>query len=1170
MAENFTQQYIPAGCLLIDINHHVTMDIKEGLGAELTPGNYSMVPTTLTDGQWYFFSRKRDSLPPPLALPRRFQDALLATSCLAQFASLWTQGWIQMAYSAFSVPTSSQPRGRVRVYVLPRDVNRSTHIPRSELTKSMSTLLRQLEYSQECWQGKDVYTPQSQPVFANEPGMSRNTDGSLLTLFNHIPSPDPRPETASDPDLRWAMHCLLESQIPGLVTTLYPYQGRSAALMLQRELEPGRVIDPRLRPVLDQSNQIWYCDEVSGLVLKEPRFYDGARGGILAEEMGIGKTLMCLALILSTKSEPSKPPDPFIAETPPRRSIGSLMDMAAAAANKHSVAWKPYFEAYTAQLGYVYQNCIEALTSHENRALYKVRNTLVEPRRSNRLAPREIPSKDVFLSHATLVIVPSNLVKQWQNEIKKHTTGLKVLVLVNQDAIPSVTELLFYDVILFSETRFERIQKERSIGEGPSLDIYCPLEYIHFKRCIIDEGHKLGNGSRAWKNDVMRVIDRLEISSRWVVTGTPSRGLYGVQPHDLTETHNSEGLSLSQDPREQIAQKQEREDLQRIGNLAAKYLKVRPWANSKNEAGDSVADWATYVKAYNRKDCLVNTLNSLVVRHRLSDVSTLLPPVDEKIVVLDGSFQDQLSLNLFSMIIIFNSVQSQRTDMDYLFHDRQRKSLAQLVRNLRQASFFGGSFFSVDDITKAVNTAEDFLHKKAIPISFEDEDLLRQAIEFGKKAALNKLKDVSNRFHSMPIYVQDFPGGRGKYWSLDDEENEEGLVCTDAGLIHSLQNFLNPCIDAPTSLQLMINSGSLDRQGIAERSQALAAASDASGGVRSQATPATALAGNTILGGDYHTTPKSKHILDSSSNGPAQASVDLLNHIEVAEPLVKTRIISTVSAKLSYLVDSIVKYQDSEQILIFYDHDNVAWYLSGVLEILQIEHLIYTRAGLSAEQRAQYVAIFTNSTKYRVLLMDISQAAFGLDMRSASRIYFISPVLNPQVVAQAIGRARRISQQKPVSVETLVLRNSIEEVMVDRREHMTQAEHSRIKSVLDDRKIKEWIRNPKIYPMTDAKDGVEQTAMLSSRQYVFGRGFGRASHHPDEGLITGIPEDKTTVKPATMQDGPAVPPNVNGGSKRALGLEDTEAIDGKTCNGVAVPERPIKRRARVAWVDQEV
>jgi hypothetical protein len=133
--------------------------------------------------------------------------------------------------------------------------------------------------------------------------------------------------------------------------------------------------------------------------------------------------------------------------------------------------------------------------------------------------------------------------------------------------------------------------------------------------------------------------------------------------------------------------------------------------------------------------------------------------------------------------------------------------------------------------------------------------------------------------------------------------------------------------------------------------------------------------------------------------------------------------------------------------------------------------------------------------------MDISQAAFGLDMREASRIYFINPVLNPQVEAQAIGRVRRISQQKPVSVETLVLKNSIEEVILERKQHMSQAEHRRVKSILDIGPIYDWIKNAKINPLPgDKMDKMSQMAPLHTHQYVFGRGFGR-DMHPDDGLI---------------------------------------------------------------------
>ncbi|KAI0841110.1 P-loop containing nucleoside triphosphate hydrolase protein [Hypoxylon sp. FL0890] len=1146
-------KYIPAGCLIVSVED-----------SKLIPQD--LWPSFKLQG-WKLFTRRHDDHPASACLPVKVQESLLKLTSLQSFLGLWNNRWIQMSFTHISDPDSI---GRIRVYILPHDVNRSIISARGELTKLMSHLISQLEYSPACWNGETNFTPQSYPTTRDE-GLSHGDDTSLLSMFNNVPSPDPHPESEPNPDTRDGMQCLLESQVPGLTTKLYPYQGKSAALMLQREENPGRIIDPRFQLVLDQEGNPWYYDNVTGIVLREPRYYDGVRGGILAEEMGTGKTLICLALILCTKSEPTKVPEPFVSETPPRTKKASLMDMAAAAVNKHSVSWKAYFDAYASQFGHNYRYCIDALTAPENRALYKVHNTLVEPRRSNRTTPNIVPPKEVYLSYATLVIVPNNLIKQWQDEISKHTTGLNVLVLVEKQSIPPVTALLTYDLILFSESRFEYIQKERSNGEGPALDVYCPLEHIRFKRCIIDEGHKLGNRSRGWRSDVMRVLDRFEVAARWVVTGTPSRGLYGVEEESASEKTVSGKKTIKGRAHSTI--RQEREDLQRIGNLAAKYLKVRPWANTKDEVGDSTAAWNVYVmhteqhaKGHNRKDCLRTALNSLIIRHRLSDVSALLPPVEEKIVFLDGSFQDKLSLNLFSMMIIFNSVQSQRTDMDYFFHERQRKSLIQLVKNLRQACFFGGVFYSVDDIYRSLETAEDFLEKKAIPISKEDEELLKEAISFGKLAVNNRLKDVSNLFHAMPLYIDNFPGSGGKSWSLDDREVAGQPICTDAGMVHALQRFLNPCIDAPTSLKLMIESGRLDQQGVAERAQALVAAMDASGQATTQSTQTSALAGNTSLGDDHHSKPKSGSLEKAvSSLTEGDQGIDTEGHVRIAEPLANTKIISTVSAKLSYLIDSIVKYQDEEQIIVFYDNDNIAYYLAGVLEILQIQHLIYARAGLSANRRAQYVATFTHNPKFRVLLMDISQAAFGLDMRSASRIYFISPVLNPQVEAQAIGRARRISQQKPVSVETLVLRNSIEEVIVNRRKQMTHAEHNKVKSILDDRLIYQWILNAKIIPMPDEEDGVAQTAMLETPQFVFGRGFGR-QFHPDEGLVTGSPENKKNADEAAPRSSISrIPFKASRGIKRPHSTSSATGDSEDKVDGDEAHAKPSKRRARVAF-----
>jgi hypothetical protein len=139
--------------------------------------------------------------------------------------------------------------------------------------------------------------------------------------------------------------------------------------------------------------------------------------------------------------------------------------------------------------------------------------------------------------------------------------------------------------------------------------------------------------------------------------------------------------------------------------------------------------------------------------------------------------------------------------------------------------------------------------------------------------------------------------------------------------------------------------------------------------------------------------------------------------------------------------------------------------------------------------------------------MDLSQAAYGLDMRAASRIYFISPVLNPQVEAQAIGRARRISQKKPVTVVTLVLRDSIDEVIMERKKNMSQAEHRKCKSILDDRPIYNWILNAKITSMSEEQpDGPSQMTPLETPQFVFGRASRRVMH-PDEALLLDGPSD---------------------------------------------------------------
>ncbi|KAF7540952.1 hypothetical protein G7054_g899 [Neopestalotiopsis clavispora] len=1155
------KHYIPAGCLRI--SRH-----------DLDPSTQG--PESHNEKEWQSFTLKSDELQNGVSsLDIGLQASLLKAQPLSAFADLLDHRWIRLTILD----------DIVRVYILPQDVHRRTQEKAGDmkLSKMLGALLKQLDYSPATWNGTADSLPWSHPAIDANGNRPMVEDMSLLERFNRLPSPAPRLDLVTPDSFNSiAMQGILDSKLAGLRTTLYAHQRRSAAVMLQREAEPGRVIDPRLRPAVDQNQDAWYYDTDAGVVLREPRYYDRVSGGILAEEMGLGKTLICLALVLATKDLPTEAPDALNVDIPVRSRTGSLLDMTAAAMNRYSFPWKRFLASFTSQPGHYVESCVRALESAENSASYELRNPLIETRKCGRIAPPVAAVEKIHLSHVSLIIVPNNLVVQWQQEIAKHTSILKVLSIVAPvDAIPPVSILLGYDILLFSQGKFEHMERARLSTPGQS---HSPLERIRFKRCIIDEGHKLGaSRSSAWKSDLMSHLSRLHIAARWAITGTPSRGLYGV---GINGTSQKATESEKTKPQElQATHKQERDDLQRIGNIATKFLGVRPWSNTRDEVGDTPASWNVYVmqpqhhnKSSGRLDCLEATLESLIIRNRLSDVSQFLPPLEEKIVVLDGSFQDKLALNLFSMMIIFNSVQSQRTDQDYFFHPRQRKALDELVSNLKQASFFGGVFFSVEEIQKSLDTAKTFLEEKKVPVGEDDHSLIQEAIALGELAISNQLKLVSNQYHAMPLYIENFPGGNGKSWSLDDVDTQAGdPVCTDASLIHQLQKFLNPCLDAPTSLKAMIDNGQLALRGDAARMEAAKVAAEASDDKSSPNSQPSALAGNTPKGVDHHTIRK---IALSAEQASSDLSPDGIASIQIAEPLAKTRIISTVSAKLSYLIDSIVKYQDEEQIIIFYENDNVAWYLAGALEILQIQHLIYTRKGLDAKRRAQYVSTFTHNPKFRVLLMDISQAAFGLDMRSASRIYFISPVLNPQVEAQAIGRARRISQQKPVTVETLVLRGSIEEVMVERRRNMTQAEHRRVKDILDDKPMHDWVRNARIMAMPEsiaADDSVAQTARLRTPQFVFGRGFGRESD-PDADLIMDSP---TTISRAKMvnahvngDDGEAqrlsLPFKLAGGLKRTISRLSTPlpAEDvAQPADPANAPPKKKKKAVRVAFAD---
>jgi SNF2 family DNA or RNA helicase len=86
------------------------------------------------------------------------------------------------------------------------------------------------------------------------------------------------------------------------------------------------------------------------------------------------------------------------------------------------------------------------------------------------------------------------------------------------------------------------------------------------------------------------------------------------------------------------------------------------------------------------------------------------------------------------------------------------------------------------------------------------------------------------------------------------------------------------------------------------------------------------------------------------------------------------------------------------------------------------------------------ILTFNTSENANVIIMAVQKAAYGIDLSSATRVFFVSPVWQTAMEQQAIKRAHRIGQKGPVYIETLVIRNTIEDELLKRRDQVSKGE----------------------------------------------------------------------------------------------------------------------------------
>ncbi|PHU03751.1 hypothetical protein BC332_29002 [Capsicum chinense] len=290
-------------------------------------------------------------------------------------------------------------------------------------------------------------------------------------------------ESISDTDLDYIVGLadsseLQEMEPPStLQCELRPYQKQALHWMTQ--LERGRNMDEAattLHPcwnaycLKDERELVVYLNAFSGDATTEfPSTLEMARGGILADSMGLGKTIMTISLLLSRSERGGSSGS---------QSTSQLSSDNGEASN--ILSQSPTFAKKSAKF-----SSLDKLLKH----------------------------KPTLISGGNLIICPMTLLGQWKAEIEAHAQPgvLSVYVYYGQTRSKDAKVLARSDVVL---TTYGVLASEFSAENAEDSG---GLLSIRWFRVVLDEAHTI----KSSKSQISNAASALNADRRWCLTGTP-------------------------------------------------------------------------------------------------------------------------------------------------------------------------------------------------------------------------------------------------------------------------------------------------------------------------------------------------------------------------------------------------------------------------------------------------------------------------------------------------------------------------------------------------------------------------------------------------------------------------------------------------------------------------
>jgi SNF2 family DNA or RNA helicase len=183
-----------------------------------------------------------------------------------------------------------------------------------------------------------------------------------------------------------------------------------------------------------------------------------------------------------------------------------------------------------------------------------------------------------------------------------------------------------------------------------------------------------------------------------------------------------------------------------------------------------------------------------------------------------------------------------------------------------------------------------------------------------------------------------------------------------------------------------------------------------------------------------------KHYRDSllarvTSQGMAKSKMHVLEALlrlrqAACHPgLIDAKRVHEPSAKLDTLLEQLDELrQEGHKALVFSQFTSL---LAIVRERLDAAGVKYEYLDGATRNREAHVDAFQNDPACTLFLISLKAGGLGLNLTAAEYVFLLDPWWNPAVEAQAVDRAHRIGQTRPVFAYRLIARDTVEEKVLE-------------------------------------------------------------------------------------------------------------------------------------------